>query len=98
MFDLRCDDVDIFAASFDFKASSELLTSLDCQASVRRRVMRAIAQSMGALAVGWLLGVTVASAQQPAIGGCTTERASNGAQTVRCAGGVTIVAEDGAQY
>jgi ferric-dicitrate binding protein FerR (iron transport regulator) len=53
---------------------------------------------MGALATWWLLGLTAASAQQPAVGGCSSERAINGAQTLRCAGGGTIVAEDGAQY
>jgi ferric-dicitrate binding protein FerR (iron transport regulator) len=30
--------------------------------------------------------------------GCTSANSANATQTVRCAGGITIVAEDGAQY
>jgi ferric-dicitrate binding protein FerR (iron transport regulator) len=52
---------------------------------------------MSALAACWLLGATAAVAQQPAIGGCSSERGANGVQTLRCPGG-TIVAENGAQY
>jgi ferric-dicitrate binding protein FerR (iron transport regulator) len=64
--------------------------------------MRAIARSACAAALCWTLGMTAASAQpampQSATGGCAPERAANGALMLRCAGGVTIVAEDGAQY
>jgi hypothetical protein len=43
------------------------------------------------------LGVDVASAQ-PATMGCSSERLPNAAQILRCRGGVTIVAEDGAMF
>jgi hypothetical protein len=59
--------------------------------------MKAIARSMGAFAACWLLGAAAASGQQPAISGCSSERGANGAQTLRCPGGI-IVAENGAQY
>jgi ferric-dicitrate binding protein FerR (iron transport regulator) len=39
-----------------------------------------------------------ALAQQPPGLGCTSKPASNGAQALRCAGGVTIVAESGAKF
>ncbi len=40
----------------------------------------------------------VASAQQPAANGCTTEQKPGAAQTLRCRDGLTIVAEDGAKF
>ena len=42
-------------------------------------------------------GVTVAVAQ-PAPMGCTSDHPANAAQTLRCPGGLTIVAEDGARF
>jgi ferric-dicitrate binding protein FerR (iron transport regulator) len=44
-----------------------------------------------------LISISIAHAQSPPIG-CTTEPAPNGAQTLRCRGGVVIVAEAGAQF
>ena len=44
-----------------------------------------------------LLPVQMAAAQ-PANMGCTTESTANAAQTLRCEGGVTIVAENGARF
>jgi ferric-dicitrate binding protein FerR (iron transport regulator) len=44
-----------------------------------------------------LLSVSIAHAQSPPAG-CTAEPAANGAQTLRCRGGVVIVAEAGAQF
>jgi hypothetical protein len=38
------------------------------------------------------------AAAQPANMGCSTESSTNGSQTQRCEGGVTIVAENGARY
>jgi ferric-dicitrate binding protein FerR (iron transport regulator) len=59
--------------------------------------MRAIAQMMCAAMVASLLGINAAPAQ-PATKGCSSERTAIAAQTLRCGGGVTIVAEDGAQF
>jgi ferric-dicitrate binding protein FerR (iron transport regulator) len=42
-------------------------------------------------------GVDVALAQQ-APAGCTSEQKPNAAQTLRCRGGLTVVAEDGAKF
>jgi ferric-dicitrate binding protein FerR (iron transport regulator) len=50
-----------------------------------------------AVVVCSFLGIEVAPAQ-PATKGCPSERTANGAHAVRCGGGVTIVAEDGAQF
>jgi ferric-dicitrate binding protein FerR (iron transport regulator) len=36
--------------------------------------------------------------QQPKTQGCSSERTAIATQTLRCAGGVTVVAEDGAQF
>lgn len=44
-----------------------------------------------------LAGVTVATAQ-PAPTGCSSTQAANAAQTLRCPGELTIVAEDGARF
>jgi hypothetical protein len=44
-----------------------------------------------------LISISMAHAQSPPAG-CTTEPAANGAQTLRCRGGVVIVAEAGAQF
>lgn len=64
--------------------------------------MRATAQLACAMALCTLLGTGSAWAQpatqQPAIRGCSSERTANATQTVRCGGGVTVVAEDGAQF
>src|SRR3954469_8518639 len=45
----------------------------------------------------WLFPVGIAAAQ-PANMGCATESTANAAQTLRCEGGVTIVAENGARF
>jgi len=42
-------------------------------------------------------GVDVASAQQ-APAGCSSQQKPNAAQTLRCRGGLTLVAEDGAKF
>src|SRR5215470_1579035 len=42
-------------------------------------------------------GVDAASAQ-PAPAGCTSQQKPNAAQTLRCRGGLTLVAEDGAKF
>jgi hypothetical protein len=58
--------------------------------------MRALAQVAGVFVASAILGATSTLAQQlPA--GCSSEPAANGAQTVHC-GGLTIIAENGAQY
>ena len=44
-----------------------------------------------------LTSIEIAAAQVPGPG-CTSENATLAAQTVRCEGGVTIVAENGARY
>jgi hypothetical protein len=38
------------------------------------------------------------TAAQPANKGCASENSANGSQTLRCEGGVTIVAENGARF
>ena len=45
-----------------------------------------------------MFAADAASAQQPAANGCTTEQKPGAAQTLRCRGGLTIVAEDGAKF
>jgi hypothetical protein len=45
----------------------------------------------------WLFPAEMAAAQ-PANMGCATESPANGPQTLRCEGGVTIVAENGARF
>jgi ferric-dicitrate binding protein FerR (iron transport regulator) len=47
--------------------------------------------------VGSFLVMDTAAAQ-PVTKGCSSERTAMAAQTLRCGGGVTIVAEDGAQF
>jgi ferric-dicitrate binding protein FerR (iron transport regulator) len=59
--------------------------------------MRVNAQMACAVLVCSFLGMEAASAQ-PATKGCSSERTATAAQTLRCGGGVTIVAEDGAQF
>jgi hypothetical protein len=59
--------------------------------------MRTIAQMLSAVAVCSLLGMDAAAAQ-PVTTGCSSERTAIAGQTLRCGGGVTIVAEDGAQF
>jgi hypothetical protein len=46
----------------------------------------------------WLFPIQMAAAQQPANMGCTAESPANAPQTLRCEGGVTIVAENGARF
>jgi hypothetical protein len=64
--------------------------------------MRAIARMVCAMVMCSFLGIHTAPAQpaalQPEIRGCTAERTAVAGQTLRCGGGVTIVAEDGAQF
>jgi ferric-dicitrate binding protein FerR (iron transport regulator) len=59
--------------------------------------MRGLATIAYAVVACAIWGLAPASAQQTP-NGCTSEPAANGAQTLRCGGGVTIVAESGAQY
>jgi ferric-dicitrate binding protein FerR (iron transport regulator) len=59
--------------------------------------MRALVQVTCVIIVCACLGVDVAPAQ-PMTLGCSTEHSANTAQTLRCGGGVTIVAEDGAKF
>ena len=59
--------------------------------------MRAIARTGCAGAVCWFLVMDAATAQ-PLPKGCSSERTATAAQTVRCVGGLTVVAEDGAQF
>jgi hypothetical protein len=56
--------------------------------------MRVSAHAIG-LVVAYWLGIGAISAQ-PA--GCSSEATANATQTLRCSGGLTIVAESGAQY
>src|SRR4051812_2999047 len=50
------------------------------------------------VAVACLLFPVGIAAAQPANMGCATESPANGLQTLRCEGGVTIVAENGARF
>jgi FecR protein len=60
--------------------------------------MRTLASMMMvAVTVSACLGVDAASAQ-PVRLGCASEHPANAAQTLRCKGGVTIIAEDGAKF
>jgi hypothetical protein len=59
--------------------------------------MRTLAWMTCLVIVCAFLGVGIASAQ-PAAMGCTSAQLPNAAQTLRCRGGVTIVAEDGAKF
>jgi hypothetical protein len=49
------------------------------------------------LLVGALNSIVTAAAQ-PAISGCSSEYSAGGTQTLHCAGGATIVAENGARF
>jgi FecR protein len=59
--------------------------------------MRMLAQMVCAAILGAFVGVTAVPAQEVAAG-CASERAANAVQTLRCRGGVIIVAEDGAKF
>ena len=59
--------------------------------------MRAITR-MACAGVAASFLVMDAAPAQPVPSGCTSERTAIAAQTLRCGGGVTIVAEDGAQF
>jgi ferric-dicitrate binding protein FerR (iron transport regulator) len=59
--------------------------------------MRGLATTVRAVVACAIWAITPARAQQTPTG-CSSEPAANGAQTLRCGGGVTIVAESGAQY
>ncbi|MCP4620800.1 MAG: FecR domain-containing protein [Bradyrhizobium sp.] len=53
--------------------------------------------SLACLVIMLAIGVDVASAQQ-APAGCSSEQEPNAAQRLRCRGGLTLVAEDGAKF
>jgi hypothetical protein len=59
--------------------------------------MRTLARITCAAIICVLLGVDAAPAQQATMG-CTSEHPPNAAQTLRCRGSVTIIAEDGARF
>jgi ferric-dicitrate binding protein FerR (iron transport regulator) len=59
--------------------------------------MRSIAALAGAALACLLFSVEIAAAQ-PASMGCSPEASLSGGQTLRCEGGVTIVAENGARF
>lgn len=59
--------------------------------------MKSIAASACAVLVGLLCAVEIASAQ-PANMGCVPQASLTGGQTLRCEGGVTIIAESGARF
>jgi hypothetical protein len=59
--------------------------------------MKAIVGVGFAMLVGLFLAIDAARAQ-PANMGCTPENPANAPQTLRCEGGVTIVAESGARF
>jgi hypothetical protein len=59
--------------------------------------MRAIAQMACAAVVCSFLGMEAAPAQ-PATKGCSSAGTATATQTLHCGGGLTIVAEDGAQF
>jgi hypothetical protein len=59
--------------------------------------MRTVVQIACAAVMCSLLGVDTALAQ-PATAGCSSERTAIATRTLHCGGGVTIVAEDGAQF
>src|SRR5213079_1114478 len=67
--------------------------------------MRALTRMSCAGVVCAITAIGTAAAQSPqpparpsTMQGCASERTGFAAQTLRCAGGVTIVAEDGAQF
>ena len=59
--------------------------------------MRALARTTYVAIICACLGVDVASTQ-PATTGCSSEHLPNATQILRCRGGVTIVAENGATF
>ena len=59
--------------------------------------MKAIAGAGLAMFVSLFLAVD-AAVSQPATMGCSSDNPANAPQTLRCEGGVTIVAEDGARF
>uniref|UniRef100_Q07IB4 FecR protein domain-containing protein n=1 Tax=Rhodopseudomonas palustris (strain BisA53) TaxID=316055 RepID=Q07IB4_RHOP5 len=59
--------------------------------------MRIVARASGVAWLCLLISFSLAHAQSPPAG-CTAEPAANGAQALRCRGGVVIVAEAGAQF
>ena len=59
--------------------------------------MRKLAQILYVAILCAFVDVTPVAAQQMAAG-CTSEHPANAAQTLRCRGGVIIVAEDGAMF
>src|SRR5258707_9546977 len=59
--------------------------------------MKAIAGAGLAMFVSLFLAVD-AAVSQPANMGCSSDNPANAPQTLRCEGGVTIVAEDGARF
>jgi hypothetical protein len=60
--------------------------------------MKAIAGAGLAIFASLFLVAGVATAQPAANMGCSPENSANTAQTLRCEGGVTIVAENGARF
>src|SRR5262245_24829649 len=61
------------------------------------RMMRALAWMICLVIMCTTVGADTASAQQAATG-CSSEQNPGAAQTLRCRGGLTIVAEDGAKF
>ena len=59
--------------------------------------MRKLAQILYVAILCAFVDITPVAAQQMAAG-CTSEHPANAAQTLRCRGGVIIVAEDGARF
>lgn len=59
--------------------------------------MKMLARLTGTVIACVFAGMAVAAAQ-PAPTGCSSTPAANAAQTLRCPGGLTIVAEDGARF
>ncbi len=60
--------------------------------------MKAIVGAGFALITGLFLAIGVAAAQPATNMGCSPDAAANAPQTLRCGGGVTIVAENGARF
>lgn len=59
--------------------------------------MKMLARTTFAAIACALVGVSIAAAQ-PAPMGCSSDHQANAAQTLRCGGSVTIVAENGAKF
>ena len=60
--------------------------------------MKAIIRAGCAVVLACALSPIQIAAAQPAYVGCSPENSTTTAQTLRCEGGVTIVAENGARY